>query len=695
MATSGTIRNDFRSGYAVQLVWNVTGQNVANNTSTVNVKVQLVSTGSSYTINSSATKNGSVSINGSTYSFTFSADLNGNQTKTINERTVTIAHGSNGTKSCSFGFSVGINVTLSGTYYGTISKSGTGTFNTIPRASDLNSVSASSTYLNSTITYKYTPKSSSFYNRLKITVGDSALKTINLGQDSASEQTGTLTLSASELATVYNKYPKAVSAILTFVLETYSDSGYSTKVGSSGEKTLKLTFPTSLVPTISSVTVSEAVSGLASKFSGYVQNKSKVKVVTVANGVNGSTISSIKVVVNGLTYTGSTITSGVLTKSGSQTITITATDSRGRSASTTRTITVKSYSPPQITLLQAQRSNSNGTLNYEGTYLSVNAKFSVSSVDNLNDKSYTFDYKRKSDTTWTTLWTGSVYSYNETKVTSSLFSVDYAYDFRLTVRDYFGSDTLEADIPTAFTLLDFRSTGKGLAVGKVSEKDGFEIGIPTYFSNAETPSSAKALAEGTNLNDVKTSGFYSFSSATRSTLVNVPITSGSGGLLVMDMGEAGQKIQIALRCSVSSEIWERMYYSNTWYPWKKVYNGSGKILWTGGMYMTETHEARFSEKASEQPNGIVLVFSRYADGAVGNYGFNSFFVPKAFIDAQSGVGSTFNLTSSALFGVVGAKYLYIHDDHIKGHVDNNKSGTASSGITYNNAGFVLRYVIGV
>ena len=144
MATSGTIRNDFRTGYAVQLVWSVTSQNVANNTSSVNVKVQLVSTGSSYTINSSATKNGSVSINGSTYSFTFSASLSGNQTKTIWQDDVTIAHGSNGTKSCSFGFSVGIAVTLSGTYYGTISKSGTGTFNTIPRASVFDSVSAAS-----------------------------------------------------------------------------------------------------------------------------------------------------------------------------------------------------------------------------------------------------------------------------------------------------------------------------------------------------------------------------------------------------------------------------------------------------------------------------------------------------------------------------------------------------------------------
>lgn len=116
-------------------------------------------------------------------------------------------------------------------------------------------------YLNSTVTYKYTPKSSSFYKRLKITVGGSTLKAINLCQDSASQQTGTLTLSASEFSTVYNKYPKAVSAILTFVLETYSNSRYTTKVGSSDEKTLKLTFPTSLVPTISSVTLSRQCLG--------------------------------------------------------------------------------------------------------------------------------------------------------------------------------------------------------------------------------------------------------------------------------------------------------------------------------------------------------------------------------------------------------------------------------------------------
>lgn len=696
MATSGTIRSDFQTGYAIQLVWSVTSQNIQNNTSTVRVRTQLVSTGSSYTINSSATKNGSVSINGSTYKYTFSASLSGNQTKTIDDRTVTVVHNSNGTKTCSFGFSVGINVTLSGTYRGTISKSGTGTFNTIPRATDLNSVSASNSYINSTITYKYTPKSNSFYNRLVVEVGGTVLKNINLGTDSASEQTATLTLSSSELNTIYNKYPKAVTAILTFYVVTYSNSGYSTKVGTSTKKTLKLTFPTSLVPSISSVTLSEAVSGIASKFGGYVQHKSKVKVVTASTGINNSTISSVKVTIDGKTYTGSTITSGILATSGSRTITIKITDSRGRTASTTRSITVIAYSAPKIGAFSAFRSLEDGTENYEGDRLNIKFNYTVSVVNNKNDASYVIEYKTKNSSTWETLTSGTSYALASSMITEESFSIDNAYDIRMRVSDFFGSDSKTVDIPTAFTLLDLRSTGKGIAIGKVSERDEFEIGIPMKTKFGEIPSSAVILKENQDLNNIRDSGFYTYSSAVKATLGNMPITaSGSGAIIVYDMGEAGQKIQIAMRCSTDSEIWERMYYSSSWKEWKKIYNGSGKILWTGSYYMTSGQTATLSEKVSEQPSGIVLVFSRYAEGLAQNYGFNSFFVPKAFINAHNGTGNVFTMNSSSKFGLWCAKYLYLHDDNIAGHADNNASGTSASGITYNNAGFVLRYVIGV
>ena len=90
-----------------------------------------------------------------------------------------------------------------------------------------------------------------------------------------------------------------------------------------------------------------------------------------------------------------------------------------------------------------------------------------------------------------------------------------------------------------------------------------------------------------------------------------------------------------------------------------------------------------------------MVFSRYVDGVAENYAFNSFFVPKILIDTHYGTGHTFTINSLVIFGVLKAKYLYVHDTEIVSNADNNKSGTASSGITYNNAAFVLRYVIGV
>ena len=62
-------------GYAVRVVYSVNSQDTANNSSNVTVEAHLVSLKSSYNINASATKYGSLVINGTTYSFTFNATL--------------------------------------------------------------------------------------------------------------------------------------------------------------------------------------------------------------------------------------------------------------------------------------------------------------------------------------------------------------------------------------------------------------------------------------------------------------------------------------------------------------------------------------------------------------------------------------------------------------------------------------------
>lgn len=687
MATSGTIQQAIRTGYRIQIAWTVDSQSVANNTSTVTAKVQLVSTGSSYTINSSASKSGSLTINGTKYTFSFTAALSGSQTKTLYTKTVTIPHNSDGTKTCAFSATCGINVTLSGTYYGNVTASGNGTFNTIARASKISSVT-SSVSVNGTnaVTVNITRAASSFTHTVVFSFGSYSKTTTGVGTSTS------YAIPQSWL----NAIPNSTSGTAKVTVTTYSGS---TKIGSAVSKSFKITVPASVVPTISAVSLTEAVSGLAAQFGGYVQNKSKIACKVTAAGAYSSTIKAYKTTVQGANFSSAAFTSGFLTKSGTSNVTVTVTDSRGRTATTTKSITVIAYTAPKITSFQGFRCLADGTENYEGTYINAAVKFSISAVGDKNTKSYSIEYKKTSATAWTALANGSVYSLNQSIISASgVFSVDSSYDIRLSVTDYFGTVRSTFEIPTAFTLLDFNASGKGLAFGKVSElTEGIEFAMKTVFSHAETPSSVTYLTEGQDLNDILEPGFYTIpTTAISGTLLNRPYTGTStGSLVVLREGNGLQKVQILhIASKANGWIFERSYYSGTWGEWNTVYNGgSGKILWTGAMYMTAGHKATLSEAVSKQPSGIVLVFSRYDNGAAAEHNYNSFFVPKALVAEKPGVGSAFRM-NTVNFSMVCTKYLYINDATITGNDGNDDTGTAN-GVTYNNAAYVLRYVIGV
>lgn len=468
MALSGTIQQAIRTGYRLQIAWSIGSQSAANNTSSVTAKVQLVSTGSSYTINSSASKSGSLTINGTKYTFTFTAALSGNQTKTIYTKTVTVAHNSDGSKTCSFSATAGINVTLSGTYYGNVTASGSGTFDTIPRASTISSVTES-VAINGTnaVTVNISRKASTFTHTVVFKFGSYSKTTTGVG-----------TSTSYAIPTSWmNAMPSATSGTATVTVTTYSGS---TKIGSAVSKSFKVTVPSGVVPTISGVTISEAVAGLAAQFGGYVQSKSKLSVSITAAGVYGSTIKSYKTTIQGANFTARSFTSGVLSKSGTSTITITVTDSRGRTASTTRSLTVIAYAAPKIVSFQAVRSLANGTENYDGTHVNAKINFSIASVGNKNTAAYTLEYKPSSGDTWTTLTSGAVYALNDSIVSSSgSFGQDNSFDLRLTVKDYFATVYSTTQIPTAFTLIDYNASGRGIAFGKVSElEEGMEIDLP-------------------------------------------------------------------------------------------------------------------------------------------------------------------------------------------------------------------------
>jgi hypothetical protein len=687
MATSGTITKDIRTGYRLQIAWTVDSQSVADNTSTVTAKVQLVSTGSSYTINSSATKNGSLTINGTKYTFTFTAALSGNQTKTIFQKQVAVAHNADGTKTCAFACTAGIAVTLSGTTYNTVSASGSGVFNTIARASTISSVT-SSVAVNgtNTCTVAITRASSSFTHTVVFSFGTYSKTT-----------TGVETSTSYAIPTSWlNAIPSATSGTAKVTVTTYSGS---TKIGSAVSKNFTLTVPSTVVPTFSSVAVADTTTNQAT-FGNMVQGKSKAKFTIAAAGASGSTIKAYKTVFEGKTYTGATPTTATITKSGTASATITVTDSRGRTASFTKTWTVVAYAAPKITTFTGFRCLADGTENYEGTFLSLAVNYSIASVNSKNTNTYAIEYKLQSTTTWEPLTNGTGYALNSTIISGKgILSTESSYDVRLSITDSFGTVRSTAEIPTAFTLLDFHKGGRALAFGKVAEVgEGVEFGLPAFFSHGEAPGSPIYLQSGQDLNNLLEPGYYAIpNTAVSETLLNKPWTAtATGGVYVMVEGDGMGKVQIAHRLSKDDgEIYERSYYQSSWGNWYRVHGGRGKVLWTGGYYMTATHTIALSERVSQQTNGIVLVFSRYSGGEAQNYHWNEFFVSKEWVRRHPGTGHSFLMTNDGLFSIMASKYLYIHDDKISGNDVNGQSGTGTSGITYQNNAFVLRYVIGV
>lgn len=123
--------------------------------------------------------------------------------------------------------------------------------------------------------------------------------------------------------------------------------------------------------------------------------------------------------------------------------------------------------------------------------------------------------------------------------------------------------------------------------------------------------------------------------------------------------------------------------------------GVNEVLWTGGVYMNASQTATLSNTVSSQPNGIVLVWSYYVDGAAENSNFNYHFVPKWHATSKNGNGISMFLSLASANSVT-VKYVYVYDTKITGHANNDAdASTSSSGIKKNPKAFALRAVIGV
>lgn len=126
---------------------------------------------------------------------------------------------------------------------------------------------------------------------------------------------------------------------------------------------------------------------------------------------------------------------------------------------------------------------------------------------------------------------------------------------------------------------------------------------------------------------------------------------------------------------------------------------TNRLLYQGeGLFMTENQSITLSEKISQQPTGIVIIWSAYRDGQSQNFHWYFQFVPKFILSLPT----TTNRFDTDIFLCAGGqsqyaamKELTITDDVIYGRIGNSSNKLVVNGITCVNNEWVLRAVIGV
>lgn len=399
------------------------------------------------------------------------------------------------------------------------------------------------------------------------------------------------------------------SGTVSIICDTYNGE---TLIGS---KTVNLdvNVPSSITPKITSFEVSEATEGIAEKFGVYVKNKSTVRVKASAEGSYSSTIKSYSASVNGISYSGDDITSGVLDKAGIITVSASATDSRGRVASQGKTISVLDYYAPKITNFTAQRCTSDGTLVNDdtGKYLKINLNYDIAPVNNKNDKRVAVEYRVQGTDDWTQLL---IYTdaYNggtgREIITTTVFDVDKTYELRVVATDYFTTaenpQVMMVTVDPSYTLINYHESGKTIAFGTVAtEEDCFECDLSkTILRNATIKGNLNiADKEGKNLIHIKdliidisypVGSYYETSDTSFDPNVNWH------GTWVLD--SAG-------RVTVAQDTGQDEF--------KTVGNTGGEAKHTLTIDEMPSHSHSTQLKADKQAGGSGTYFSRYVSGA--------------------------------------------------------------------------------
>ncbi|UVD43025.1 deoxyuridine 5'-triphosphate capsid and scaffold [Enterococcus phage TJE1] len=409
-----------------------------------------------------------------------------------------------------------------------------------------------------------------------------------------------------------------------------------------------------------------------------LQSKSNIRVTIPANFATGQGYSAIKTVqasLGGATRTanynasGFNIDIGAPNEGTASSLVVTVLDGRGFSTSWTTTVQVYPYSNPDVNYTVARRNN------FEvDTELAVSSSWAPVTISGVNKNAITavtYATKRSGTSTWGEE-TPVTFSTDGTKVivptTVIQLPNEYSWNFRLTIKDKFGSFSKEANIPAGKPIMFIdavrESVGFGnlTGTGETRNLNGvIEIEPERYHNSGKT---------GIQMNNSDISGlnglFFS----------NDKMDNDGEGLHFIKSGKE-------INSPENSRDYDRFYMrDNGFYvnhdgtPIFKV-TDNGRMyypashLWTGGWYMSGTQNITPSKPMSECRNGWVLMWAKYQNNTQTWNDVVQVYLGKDLVTTHSGLGV--RLLFGGYGNVVIHKYLTITDTEVRGNAQNTNA----------------------
>lgn len=444
MASSGSITGAYR-GYTLRADWSAV-QNAAGNYSDVTVKHTLV-IGSAYSLNI-ASRTNACSVGGVSQGYTSGAINQRGGSVLLGTTVHRVAHDADGTKTAQLNDTFNINATPDGTKVGSITASGSISLDRIARNAEIVTANDFTDETNPTLTYS---NPSSFACDLAIEFAGGSIT--RAGAASGSGVSYEMQLTDSERATLRNASKNSPTLKVTYVLKTTIDG---TAYYSRADRKMNVVDAAPELGAVSYEDTNAATVVVTGDKSRIIQNHSIMTVkIPTATAKKGATIASYAIAFGGVTKTvkaAGAVSLGAVDVSYSQALTVTATDSRGFTASQSVQVTVDDYSVPTA-VIDLHRLN-----NFEPTtYITAHARHSY--LNGKNAVTISAKFKRVSDSGY-----GTPIELEDSEQSTVTCDRDSAYGFVVTVTDRLESTdyniTLGKGIPAFF--IDTKKSSVGV-----------------------------------------------------------------------------------------------------------------------------------------------------------------------------------------------------------------------------------------